>query len=91
LTSSAKVAPGSAGVLAGADKGITIGAANIAVLASNQGTDPESIAGEDAGAPRNFDRWTASSAESTCHLVFCRHLLREIPAGTLAFPELGCL
>ena len=62
LTSSAKVAPGSAGVLAGADKGITIDAVDFAVLEGNRDTDPERVAGEDAGAPSNFSRCTDSEA-----------------------------
>jgi hypothetical protein len=39
---------------------MTVAAANIAGFWGNRRMDPESIAGEDAGAPGIFNRWTAS-------------------------------
>jgi hypothetical protein len=48
------------GVLAGNPLGMTEAAANIADFWGNRCMDPENNAGEDAGAPRAFNRWTAS-------------------------------
>jgi hypothetical protein len=46
--------------LAGNPLGMTVAAANIADFWGNRCLDPENIAGEDAGVPRVFNRWTAS-------------------------------
>jgi hypothetical protein len=44
---------------------MTVAAANIAGFWGNRCMDPESIAGEDAGAPRIFNRWTASTTRDS--------------------------
>jgi hypothetical protein len=48
---------------------MTVAAANIAGFWGNRCMNPESIAGEDAGAPRVFNRWTASYGQIYSLLV----------------------
>jgi hypothetical protein len=62
LPSSAKPRLGAPGRLAGSV--LTVAAANIAGFGGNHRMDPESIAGEDAGAPRIFNGWTAAESRN---------------------------